>query len=696
MLIPAADQPGLWLDPAWHEGMPGVYALIVGVSHYPHLDGGERPAPETHGLGQLAVSARTAAAVFRWLSTQFRRDNLPIVWCRLLLSPTPDERQSLDDWNIHHYERPTYQALAEAIDQWSANLPREGAAALASRSLFFFSGHGLQSNWIPLLLPSDYLSPPFASPRLHRCISVKDLQQWMETHPASEHLALIDACRNEFSPLAHKGATANPLFELIPPTGQAPRAVATLSAAAPRKTAHQHREQEYSFFGRALLESLEGANDTPLLASGGEMLVEFLRMVRHVKPRVNALLRALGSQVEQTAFPTLRPADAELILTHLAPPLEAPAQARSFMDTSQLAQKVVDDRFTFVDTRSSSIAELRDFGSARVRFGHEHASHQWANDGFHIHDLRDGSRIADDQNAIIVTRTERDEESLLVRVDLELRTGWEAPAGILMVFDRPGDVAVGRIAIPVPTDPGGAMPLRLTLTLDPPPNGHVTRLQRVEARLGPSDSNPHYQYLWELLQVVRFGSFADAARAADPQRLLATGTAKEDAPTAAIAGAITLARGGQLARLGDWTRRLMDLFPSYPDGAVLWAESLRVALEAGETKPFGEAEPLYAIADAMLTLETRGIPFFNESSELAAELLAYLRYHKTKLPHAVRVQLARIRRMFHRIFQISRPSGQFLMITAGSAQESSAAPADAPLSVAAIHEALRPRVRSLP
>ena len=89
-----------------------------------------------------------------------------------------------------------------------------------------------------------------------------------------------------------------------------------------------------------------------------------------------------------------------------------------------------------------------------------------------------------------------------------------------------------------------------------------------------------------------------------------------------MAGGSGSARGGQLARLGDWTRRLMDLFPSYPDGAVLWAESLRVALEAGETKPFGEAEPLYAIADAMLTLETRGIPFFNESSELAAELLA--------------------------------------------------------------------------
>lgn len=706
MVIPAIDEPGLWLDPEWREGMPGVYALIVGVSEYTHLTDGKRPAPETYDLGQLAVSARTAAAIFRWLNTQFVRDGLPLVWCRLLLSPTADERETLSAWNIHHYERPTYRALVEAIDQWSVSIPRGGAAAGASRSLFFFSGHGLQANWTPLLLPSDYLKPPFSAPRLQHCISVKEMQQWMETHPAREHLALIDACRNEFSPLANKGATANTLFEVVPTAGPVPAAVATFSAAAPKETAYQHPAQDYTFFGRALLESLEGAAEPAMLARDGEMMVEFLRLVRHVKPRVNALLREVGAQVEQTAFPTLRPVDAEFILTELAPPLAWPAQEalqdaaqeapqdaarpRSFMDSSRDAQQIVDDHFKVIDARPAPIAELRDFPSAHRRFGHEYASEQWAVDGFHVHDLRDGSLIADDRNVVIVTRTERDEESLMVRVDLELRAQWEAPEGLLLVFDRPGEVAAGRLAIPVPTDPGCVVPLRLTLTLAPPPSRGRPRLQRVEARLGPSDSNVHYQYLWELLKVVRFGSFADAARAADPKRLKAAVGDKWEAPTAAIAGAITLARGGQLAQVGDWTRNLMNHFP-HPDGAVLWAESLRVALDAGDPTPFGELDPLGAIAEAMLTLETRGVPFFNESCSLAAELLAYLRRRKSELGRPMQERLMHVRRMFRRIFQISRPSGQLLMVAAASAKGRSLAVEAAPLSSAEIYAALRPR-----
>ncbi|HSV46369.1 MAG TPA: hypothetical protein VLJ58_11320, partial [Ramlibacter sp.] len=63
---------GLWRDPQWAPGMPGVYAVIVGVSAYPHLKGGHKPAPETHGLEQLVSSASTAAALFTWLRTSFR------------------------------------------------------------------------------------------------------------------------------------------------------------------------------------------------------------------------------------------------------------------------------------------------------------------------------------------------------------------------------------------------------------------------------------------------------------------------------------------------------------------------------------------------------------------------------------------------------------------------------------------------
>ena len=34
-------EPGLWVNPAWQAGTPGTFAVVIGVSAYPHLAGGE-------------------------------------------------------------------------------------------------------------------------------------------------------------------------------------------------------------------------------------------------------------------------------------------------------------------------------------------------------------------------------------------------------------------------------------------------------------------------------------------------------------------------------------------------------------------------------------------------------------------------------------------------------------------------------
>ena len=51
-LEPVSGTPGLWRHPQWQPGMPGVHALIIGISAYPHLEDGPAPAPDTYGLGQ--------------------------------------------------------------------------------------------------------------------------------------------------------------------------------------------------------------------------------------------------------------------------------------------------------------------------------------------------------------------------------------------------------------------------------------------------------------------------------------------------------------------------------------------------------------------------------------------------------------------------------------------------------------------
>ena len=75
-----AGTPGLWRAPTWKLDMPGLYALVVGASHYPYLKGGGLDAGESFGMGQLVSSAGTAAEMFEWLRDGFgHRDTRGLV-----------------------------------------------------------------------------------------------------------------------------------------------------------------------------------------------------------------------------------------------------------------------------------------------------------------------------------------------------------------------------------------------------------------------------------------------------------------------------------------------------------------------------------------------------------------------------------------------------------------------------------------
>jgi hypothetical protein len=324
-----AGTPGLWRDPQWQPGMPGVYALVVGASAYPHLRGGSQPAPDTFDMEQLVSSARTAAALFDWLRHDFLHQDLKVVWCQLLLAPTASEKAALGAAAQHHAPADN-ESLRKAIQRWTGNVPQAAPAARQSRTLFFFSGHGVMSNWRPLLLPSDYLDPGFGAPQLENCISTRELLEWMEQSPVAEHLALIDACQNQFSPLAAKGASAHPCFPVHPPGGAVPRTAAALSSTSPNAVAYQLPGRDHTFFGEAVLEALHG------LPGGGDARLEFRELVDYVKPRVNALLReAGGTALEQTVRPRIE-GDDVLVVTELRPaapalpsstPIAAPAPA---------------------------------------------------------------------------------------------------------------------------------------------------------------------------------------------------------------------------------------------------------------------------------------------------------------------------------------------------------------------------------
>jgi len=652
-----ADRPGLWREPGWNRDMPGVYALVIGVSAYPHLEGGSSPAPDTCGLGQLVSSASTAARLFDWLRSSFRRQNLPVVWCYLLLSPTTEERARFDADGLTHYAEPTYANLNTAIKTWTGNVPANPPATSNSRTLFFFSGHGVQAYHKGVLLPSDYLDPSLGNPDFQNCIGVEDLREWMEESPVAEHFALLDACRNEFSPLASRGASAHGVFPKNPP-GAPPLVAASLASTSPRSVAYQMPGHPVTFFGQAVLEALGGS------AAGADARLEFSRFVDYVRPRVNVLLKeATGQPLEQAVRQRLEGDD--FVVTEIArkPVFGFGASADASLvpgmpaaDPAAVVQDALrarfDDAFEVRDQiRLQDLASS--FPEAHRRFGHEYASLPWVGGRAELYSLEDGQPCS---AAVTIHRVKRNDASSIVQVDLALdpRRG-----GVLLVFQDAGHVQRERLALALPTDQYERVPVRLTLSIERVGDGWP-KLQKLEARLGPSDWNPHYQYLWSLAREADLGSLRKAAERAEPERLKAAAQDKQAAETAAAAGMLLLAGVGRIADVHDWTRNLMRWFPWVPDGAVLWAESLRSALARGESEPYGITDPVEELLAALEELARRGVPFFAETLDFAESIVRHLR--RTPLSDERRQRLEAVARWLGRALAVTVPAGHFIAV----------------------------------
>jgi uncharacterized caspase-like protein len=680
-----SQKPGLWRDPSWTKGMPGVYALVVGVSAYAFLEGGETPAPESYGLGQLVSSATTAAKVFVWLRESFLRENLPVVWCWLMLSPTTKEREAFEKVGLTHYCAPTYDNLRIAISAWTGNVPNQSPASDVSRSFFFFSGHGVQSNRKAALLPCNYLDTTLGNPDLQNCIGVPDLKEWMEESPVAEHIALLDACRNEFSPLASKGANAHTLFPANDSSSKGPRAAATLQATSPNAVAYQFEGLPYTFFGQAVLDGLDG------LAVSRNSSLEFNDFFDYVKQRVNTLLKdAAMVPLEQSARKSTEGAD-DLIITEFKPQAisgtptlpfvlrgidrasEArmksneifemtfgapkPAQVMSLSPQSHIIEALrlrFDDALEVRDRIPFAVLAEGGNGEAHRRFGHEYASSVWVNGRAALYSLEDRQLCPD---AATILRVKRNDDSSIIQVDLALEP---RRGGVLLVFQDSEFVERERLAMKLPTDSKEKVPIRLTLTLERVGAESFPKLQNIEGRLGPCDWNMHYEYLWGLSREADLGSLQKAAERADTNLLKDAAYQKLQAETAATAGMLLLAEAGTIAAVGDWPRNLMEWFPLIPDGAVLWAQALRDAMVSERGQPFEVANPIEEMLAALEVASKRGVPFFAESLELADSMVRYLR--RADLTNAQRERLNTVAQWIDTAMAVTVPAGHFLLV----------------------------------
>jgi hypothetical protein len=184
-----------------HGDGPGLHALIVGVSRYPHLPApGAEPTAlqQRHGLGleQLTAAARTGCLVYRWLLHNRARLPARLASCRLLLAAVASELEATDG-----LEELASDALLQSFHRAAKAWRADAASDPDNVALFYFAGHGFQrkrgSNHVLLL---EDTGNPAEGGRLFHAFEARNLVDGMAASGDYERVArrqlfFFDACR---------------------------------------------------------------------------------------------------------------------------------------------------------------------------------------------------------------------------------------------------------------------------------------------------------------------------------------------------------------------------------------------------------------------------------------------------------------------------------------------------------------------
>lgn len=643
MLLPVNSTPGLWQSDQWSPGQPGLFAVVIGVSSYDHLDGGTAPVPVTYGLGQLEVSAITAYRFLRWLADKYKRNGAPLAQCWTLLAPTAKEIK-LESALGDHALKPTMANCETAIGQWFASmnsLPLK--AAQASRSVFLFSGHGLEIlEDKQLLLPADYLSPPLSS--VNNAVSTLNLARGLKALQVPRHFFFLDACRNDHDNLGNFSSLDGKwiLNELKNSLNNPDCLVPLFYASAAGRQAYQPQDPaKETLFGRALLEGLCAQGLQPDCASG-VCVVDLNRLEPFVRDRIVTIMR---DDYKATSFQRVR-----LRGDHVADPVtEVPAPILPVAPPPPVAASLSEVRSLSVAT--PNWVPIEDSTTHHV-FGSEFMTAIWATQ----------SRVYDPQTkqwrphgqGFVIDNVSRDKETRTFQLGIRIQhakpghkywlevTDLERKFGCLLLEDRSGNT-VFRVELDLDytNGSGGIRPLsRMDVSLSQTNNGLLgyasvmwDRYEQTNASAASNQMDPDLVY-------------------ADDAKILEDFIAhKKWSPISAAVGTLILLRARQWEKLhNDWVRNLANWFPEFPDGAVLWTEQCL-------QQPQPIEKPMDALS-YLLRLENGPLPLFGETLGYAARQV-HVFLSTDGLSTAEEQGLQKIRLRLDRVLAWYRPGGLF-------------------------------------
>ena len=662
------DSHGLWVNEEYREGDPGTFAVIIGISRYPYLAGGQSAVKQTYGLGQLAVSALTGFEVFRWLRSRYRLHEAPLAKCWLLLSPTEDEIKFEPRLTPGQTDA-SFNNCYEAIVSWWASMRDLSAkSASKSRAIFFFSGHGIEMHQEQqILLPSDYLRPPAGN--VNAAISTQNLKSGLASLNVPCQLFFLDACRNGDPELRKNLLTGTPILNEGESSQVNPDLIAPLLyAAASGQQAFQQPEPSagLSLFGRALIDGLGGKPDIDLLKAGDEYAVNLYSLQGFLKQRVIELLeeeketvrqsvklsgsvdnipitflhektvRAVRSVVEGFGRRTVIPPSPKGY-----PPMQVDAE---LIGRGERLATELDSRYRIsrdLDDKTRDLIKENSY-EAHDAVGSERVTWLLSSESLRAFAL--GSKRWIPYEAVLLKSIERDDGSRSYRFELEITESDEVGYWLQV-----GDTEQRSFACVLPNLEEN--PLYL-LELDFNNLAHGRELARFEAFLSTQNEwlLGSAAELWRRYSVSDVEEASHALTGSPLEHLEELLKSKLSSPLAATTAALIMLRVNRFDLLHDWLKNLTDWFPGLPDGPVLWAEQLR-----RQAKPCGTIDASGAGFVAMIS--ERGLPFTSEGFGYAANLLETC--VRTKPLQELNPLLEELQSKIYKAMVYFRPGGLF-------------------------------------
>jgi hypothetical protein len=564
-----AHSPGVWINDNWKPGTPGTFAVVIGVSVYQHLDG----SSQKFRLGQLFVSATTAYGFLRWLENGYRLTGSPLAKCWMLLSPTPGESAANPSLSQNIME-PTFDNCDRVLRDWHlvmANLPPE--SAVKSRSVFFFSGHGLEViEDRQVLLPSDYLGPGVP---IDRAISTQNISRGLKSLCVPTHFLFLDACRNDhdnlgqFAPLDGTKILNEPSNKAINPDCLVP----IFYGSAPGEQAFGPKDPKLgsSLLGQALIEGLR-ANGLEPDCTTGICYIDLHMLRPFVQNRIAEIARTrYRSSIIQRV--RVRGDQTEEAVTEVTP--LQPEGGRKPSGPPPPLSDLVNQTLSVQAPTGVLRPTITDDATAHRFFGSERVTAVWTQNA-QVYDFETATWLERGQD-IEVLGLRRTPDASSIEFDFRIPGARLGATYWLQLEDERRTFACALPLASVPRLPDNHLvETRFRMEMD---FGRGMNIERFEVSISPDNHSEFFldsaAAMWKLYNEA---SSREAERRynfvipQDANMLEELVRHKYYSPFAAtIAGAI-LVRARQWDKLKDWLRNLANIRPYVPDAQVLWVE----------------------------------------------------------------------------------------------------------------------------